>query len=151
MSDYDYERYANAERFFGYLRSRLAGLETMRLELEESEGYLKGVRYDGASGKGGASDTVSAAALAHGAQVEALTSAVASVDTLLAAAESAIDGMERSGLGSDDDAALLRMYYILRWPNGRIAQRLRYASAKYVSDRRAVALMHVALFVPSRW
>ena len=75
----------------------------------------------------------------------------ASVDALLAAAEHAIDDMERSGLGSDDDAALLRMYYILRWPNGRIAQRLRYASAKYVSDKRAVALMHVSIFVPSRW
>lgn len=143
-------RYGNAERFFDYVRSRLRSVDTMRERLALEQSWVRAVRYDGPGGSGAPGSPTEAAAQRLMEREEAYAASIADAQGAREAAEAAIDAMQRDGADAPGDAEVLRCYYILGWKTGRVAQALHYNS-KYIPDKRAVALMHVAPYVPLDW
>ena len=145
----DYSAYANSERFFCYLRSRMRALRRAHAELVERDDMVRAVRYE-AGGHASGGNHVEDAMAAAADRRDVLREEIARTDELRAIALGAIDRMERDGACADNDGRVLRMRYIEDLKPGTIARELHY-SASYVPDKTAVALMHVAPYVPGEW
>lgn len=147
----DERMYAAAEEFFSYIRSKVRGLESLQVALREQQETLQAMRpYGGGAPGGAASDPTAQAALRIQEGCERLAEAIADVERLRALAEQAIDGMQRAGADADLDAGALRLYYLTAMPTGDAARALGY-NPKYFADKRELALIHVAPFVPLSW
>lgn len=149
----EYGRYHNAERFFGYVRSKLKSLDSARARLEEERTWIRALRYDDANCSSGivpSESSVERSVQALMEAEEAYAGEIAEAQNLRRIVEDAIDAMQRDNADAPGDADVLRRYYLLGWKTGRVTQRLHY-NVKYIPDKRAVALMHVAPYVPLDW
>lgn len=147
----DYARYPNAERLFRSCRRGSSEVKAARAQLDASRDMIRAVRYDAmGSAPGGHSDPVAQSAERLMAVERRCAAAISRVGELHQMALDAIDEMERAGDAADGDAAVLRMYYLAGKSNGETASALGY-SPGYIANKKAVAMMHVAPFVPLDW
>ena len=141
-----------AVEFFGDCRKSVRKLKALDARLDDmsDNGYMHAIGYDASPSGGDRTSAVEYAAMSDDALLAAIRKAADRYAALLYLAQEAMSEMEAAGADSDGDVAVLDYYY-LQAKGIRACARLMGYSETWTRHKKALALVHIAPFVPTDW
>lgn len=142
----------NATDFLDACRKAVGRLAALNARMDDmaDNGYLRAISYDSVGSSTTASNPTERAAMASDELWEQVRGAAKRYADLLYAAQDAFSRMEEAGADSPGDVELLDYYYLQAKSTRRIARIMSY-NEDYVRQKKALAVVHVAPYIPQAW
>lgn len=152
MDDRAEREVGNATEFLDACRRAVGRLAALNARMDDmaDNGYLRAISYDSVGSATSQASPVERAAMASDELWQQTRAAAKRYSDLLYMAQDAFSRMEQAGADSPGDVELLDYYYLQAKSARRIARIMSY-SEDYVRQKKALAIVHVAPYIPPSW